>query len=62
MSRTPEYRVAALHKPSDSKANVGAAWVNPDGSISVVLNSFVVLNGGSDLLITLFPAKKGEPE
>lgn len=57
MSRKPDYRVAALNKKTDEKSNVGAAWKNPDGSIAVVVNPFVVLTGGPQLLITLFPEK-----
>lgn len=55
MSRRPNYRVAAMDKDTDMKANVGAAWINADRTISVVLEGFVVLQGGKQLLITLFP-------
>lgn len=58
MSRKPDYRVAALNKVTDAKANIGAAWLNKDGSIAVVLESFIVINGGKELLITLFPNKE----
>lgn len=58
-ARKPDFRVAALNKTTDHKGNVGGAWSNPDGSISVVLNSFIVLrqSGNNELLITLFPEK-----
>lgn len=59
MSRKPDYIVKALDKQTDDKARVGAAWQNPDGTVSVVLNSFTVLKGGKETLITLFP-NKGE--
>lgn len=58
MSRKPDYRVGALDKATDEKATVGGAWINPDGTISIVLNSFVVLNANKSLLITLFPNEK----
>lgn len=55
MSRKPDYRVGALNKKTDEKSIVGAAWINPSGSISVTLNAFIRIQGGEDLLITLFP-------
>jgi hypothetical protein len=60
MSRSPDYRIGAMNKRTDEKnGKVGAAWINNDGSISLVLDTFVQLPVGSpDLLITLFPATK----
>lgn len=52
--RPPEYRLKALNKVTNKKGAVGAGWLNQDGSISIVLDSFVVLSGQDDLLITLF--------
>lgn len=52
-----DYTVAALNKKDNRKNNIGRAWKNADGSIAVVINSFIVLEGGLDLLITLFPNK-----
>lgn len=54
-SRKPDFTVKALNKSTDEKGRVGAAWTNKDETISVVLDAFVVLHGGKDLLITLFP-------
>jgi hypothetical protein len=62
MSHKPDYRVGALNKATDAKSNIGAAWINKDGSIAVVLDDFVVLNGGKQLLITLFPNKSEKSE
>lgn len=57
--RKPEYRVAAMNKVTDEKSTIGAAWTNDDGSIAIVVNSFVQLPvGGPHLLITLFPNNK----
>lgn len=39
---------------ADMKGKVGAAWVNTDGSISIDLDPFVVLEAHPDLHITLF--------
>jgi hypothetical protein len=55
MSKRPDYRVAALNKADDRKATVGVAWKNEDGTIAIVLHAFIVLQGGKDLLLTLFP-------
>lgn len=54
--RSPDYKVAVLDKSTEKRGNVGAAWDNNDGSISIVLNSCVVLDGNNvNLVITLFP-------
>lgn len=61
MSRKPDYWVKALDKGVDTKkytAKVGAAWDNPDGSISIDLNPFVVLTASPNLVLTLFPCTK----
>jgi hypothetical protein len=55
MSRKPDYWVKAMDKETNAKAKVGAAWDNPDGSVSVDLNAFVVLKASPNLVITLFP-------
>lgn len=57
-NRKPDYRIAALNKRTDAKnGNIGGAWANPDGSISVRFEAFVVLEFGPDLVVTLFPTK-----
>lgn len=55
--KKPDYDVACLDKETEFKGRVGAAWINPDGSVSVVLNHRVSLptQNGTNLLITLFP-------
>lgn len=59
MSRTPDYIVGAINKRTDDRQpKIGAAWVNEDGTITVALDPFVVLPGGKDTLITLFPKKE----
>ena len=50
-----DYRVAALNKGTDAKTVVGRAWKKDDGTIQIVLDYFVVLHGGKELLLTLFP-------
>lgn len=57
MSRTPDYRVGILNKATDNKNNrAGGAWINKDGSISIVLDPFIsITQSNRDVLITLFP-------
>lgn len=57
-SRKPDFRVAAMDKTTDAKNNIGGAWLNEDGSIAVIIDPFIVLNGSRNLLITLFPNKE----
>lgn len=57
MSRAPDFDVKALRKDTDEKARIGAGWINKDGSISIVLDSFVVLQSHPKLIITCFPHK-----
>lgn len=52
--RTPEYKLHAMNKRTDEKSKVGAAWLNESGSISIVLDPFIVLAGSKDLVLTLF--------
>lgn len=54
--RKPDYVVKAVIRQheKDMKGKVGAAWVNPDGSISIDLNPFVVLEANSNLHIMMF--------
>lgn len=56
MPRQPDFHLKALDKDTDKTAKIGAAWQNENGTISLVLNPFVVLNANDDLLLTLFPA------
>jgi len=61
VSRSPDYNVTALDKDSDERARIGAAWNNPDGSISIRLNHFITLRSTSSLLIALWPVDKKPP-
>ena len=53
-SRTPDYNVKVLDKATNEKGRIGAGWINEDGSISIVLNTFVVITSSPNLVITLF--------
>jgi len=50
-----------MSKARSEKSLVGAAWKNPNGSISVKIDPFVILQGGADLLVTLFPVTERKP-
>ncbi|MES2367178.1 MAG: hypothetical protein V4563_14975 [Pseudomonadota bacterium] len=59
--RKPDFRVGAMRKLEgmENKGNVGAAWLNEDGTIHVVLDPWIHLpRQDGDLLITLFPVKE----
>ena len=53
--RKPDYDLSALDKVTDMRGKVGAAWINTNGTISIRLNPWVVLDGANkELVITLF--------
>lgn len=41
--RPPEYRLRAFNKVTGKATNVGAGWANENGSVTIVLDPFVVL-------------------
>lgn len=56
----PDYNLSGLNKGTDVKGKIGVGWDKPDGSISIKLNPFVVLDGSNpDLVLTLFPYREG---
>lgn len=60
--RVPDYNLSAMDKTTDQKAQVGAGWLNEDGTISVRLNFLTVLNGGNpNLVLTLFKNDRKKP-
>lgn len=43
--KKPDYNLSAMDKDNDRlKGTVGVAWINEDGTISIRLNPFVVLD------------------
>lgn len=66
MSRAPDYIVKAMRKDLDWKGKVGAAWRNEDGTISIAINAFTVIESDPELVVTLFPFEpkggKGDKE
>jgi hypothetical protein len=59
-SRRPDYKLGAMLKDSDRRNNnCGAGWLNEDGSIRLVLDPCVVLNGNvADMMYRLFPSDR----
>lgn len=57
----PQYRLKAYHKPTGNRGEVGAAWVNDDGSLTLKLNPCVVLTYDSNIVLTLFPVEEPKP-
>jgi len=51
----PHYRVKVLNKQTNAKGEIGAAWINTDKSITIVLDNFIRIVQDGNLLITLFP-------
>lgn len=60
--RKPEYRIGALNKVTEERGRIGAGWVNPDGSISLVFDPFTTVPVGRDYVITMFPEKVDPPK
>lgn len=58
--RRPDYKLGALLKDSDRRnVNCGAGWLNEDGSIQLVLDPCVILNGNvTDIAYRLFPSDR----
>lgn len=55
--KPPDYEIRALNKETQEKANIGAAWKKPDGSITLVFNPFVTVPTGKKFAITAFPVE-----
>jgi hypothetical protein len=55
MARKPDYWVKAMNKATNEKRKIGAAWTNPDQSISIDIDAFTVLSAHPNLVITMFP-------
>jgi hypothetical protein len=58
----PTYILSVLHKESKKKGKVGAAWLKPDGSISIRLEAGVTISWKDDFVISLFPNRAGDSE
>lgn len=56
----PTHRLGMLNKRNEERGTVGAGWKNDDGSITIQLNTSVVLTQSKDIVLTLFPDKPNE--
>lgn len=56
----PTHSLKILDKSNSYRTEIGAGWLNKDGSITLVLNPAVVLDYEKqvDKVITLFPRDK----
>lgn len=59
MSRKPDYIVRGLHKQTNKKGILGAAWNKDKGMISIALNPFIAIPLDENMVITLFPNDDG---
>ncbi len=58
--RPPDFRVSYLSKSTNMTCEIGAAWINESGCISVVIIPLVTIPPGADTAITLFPNRKSK--
>lgn len=58
--RRPDYKLGAMLKDSDRRNNnCGVGWLNEDGSIQLMLDPCVILNGNvTDVMYRLFPSDR----
>lgn len=56
----PTHRLKYLNKVTGEKGDLGAAWLNANGSISLKLNTKVVLTQTADEVLTIFPLTQAE--
>ena len=56
MSTAPDYILKSLNRVTEERsARIGCAWKNPDGSLTLVLDTHITLAASRDMLLTLFP-------
>lgn len=55
---TPTHVLKAFDKTNEARTEVGAGWLNPNGTISITLNPCVVLTRHPNIVYTLFPNTK----
>lgn len=56
--RIPDFTVGVWHRPSKTSGNVGVAWAQDDGRISIKLNPGALLQFDPEMFVTLFPYKE----
>lgn len=58
-NRKPDMVLKAYNQQTDKSSIVGAGWRNSNGSVSIKLNDFVVLQQTPVYIFTLFPKDDG---
>lgn len=53
--RKPDFIIRAKNKNGTQKGEIGAAWLNEDGSLFLKFNPYVVVPVGDDFAIAAFP-------
>lgn len=60
-ARKPDYNVGAMDIRTDIKnGRIGVAWLNANGTISLILDNFITLTQDGNLRITLFPTERNK--
>lgn len=54
--RAPDFRLRAFDKVAEKGHSVGAGWLSEDGTVTIVLDPFVVLRTRKNFSFHLFPA------
>jgi hypothetical protein len=60
IARPPDYVLKFQNKRTGQKGRVGAAWLNPNGNLSLILDPKIVLTSDPDEQLTLFPRDEKE--
>jgi hypothetical protein len=55
MAERPHWRISALNKNTNESGEIGVAWNNEKGHISIKFNPFVNVPTGQDFVISMFP-------
>jgi hypothetical protein len=58
VGRKPDFWLKAMNKATNEKRKVGAGWKNEDGSVSIDIDAFTVLQSSPDLVLTLFSVER----
>lgn len=58
--KKPDFKLKVLDKSNDRQGDIGAGWLNVDGSVTLQINPGTVLLYDPSLCITLFPAIWGK--
>lgn len=54
MARKPTHRLKVFDKTNQKRGDLGAGWLNPDKSLSIVMNPGCVMDYNPNFVYTLF--------